>query len=190
MKKKHIIILLLLVLVFILVFALFNRKDAKEKLENYITRIGFRQDNVGTLYYKQTSSLNLDEYTNKVNGKIDSEYSMLYFDVDGFQLIKDDRRYSNGISSSFNPVYDYRSGSITYKYRYNYNDTNIIIEGGYNKSTNYFVCNPTFTYEVDIDKAEKDICNSVKADLDNFRYEAFTLVTDAGLLREMQEYNN
>lgn len=186
-KKVKIGILILIIVIIILIFNLSTRKTTQEKIINYITNIGFIQDSGSSLYAKKISELSLEEYNNKINQNVEANYEILYFNVDSYQLTKDEMSYSNNIHKSFNPTYDYTNNTLEYQYRINLNNTNVIIEGKYNSETQEFICTPLFSYQIDIDSAIDEICNKVKYDVEKFQYEAVTLITNANLIENIKK---
>lgn len=185
--RSKILIIVLIVFIILVLLRFIMREDKSDKIGNYLISKGFVKEEDSTLYHKQVSNITRDEYDNKINNKENSSYEMLYFNTYNYHFIKDKMTYEDDISKSFNPTYNYQDNTLTYIYRINLYNTNIIIEGSYDIDTEEFTCNPTFASEIDIDNAENDICNSIKYEVIDFSYEALTLITSSDLLNDMKK---
>lgn len=181
-KKVKIGIIIFSIFLILLIISSLIKKFSENKVVNYIESIGFVQDDSSSLFFKQISDLSFEDYNNKKNNDINASYEMLYFNTYTYQLTKDKLEYSNKITKSFNPTYDYINDSLIYTYRINLNDTNIIIDGEYSAEDDNFTCNIVFSYNIDIDSAFKDICEKIKYDVKDFNYEAITLIKKASII--------
>lgn len=185
--RGKILVIILIIFIVLVLLRFIMREDKSDKIGNYLIGKGFVKEEDSTMYHKQISDITMDEYEDKVNNKENTSYEMLYFNTYNYHFIKDKMIYEDDISKSFNPTYNYKDDTLTYVYRINMYNTNIIIEGSYDNNTEEFICNPTFASEIDIDNAKEDICNSIKYDVIDFNYEALTLITSTDILNEMKK---
>lgn len=193
MNKKTIIIsisIVLLLLIMILLIPKMLKKEPQTQIIKYITNLKFTNSDNSYLYSKQVSEDNLDEYTKKVENNINSEYEILYFNINTYQLTKDEMTYDDGINKNFTPTYDYTNNDLTYTYRVNYDDINILIEGKYNIRTKEFICTPTFSYGIDIENSQEAICNKVKFDIETFEYETKTIIENHKIIDYIKNNNH
>lgn len=186
-KLKKILIVVLVIVGFIVLLRLLSYKSPQEKIDKYITGKGFSKESNSTLYYKKISKLSREEFNSDRDSGIDSEYEMLYFNIDTYQLLKDKLSYSSEIDSSFNPTYDYTNNKLTYDYRVVMNETNIIIKGDYNMETEEFTCERVFASQVDMKSVQETLCNKIKYDVEEFKYEALTLIDNSRILNVMKK---
>ena len=185
--RGKILVIILIIFIILVLLRFIMRENKEDKIGSYLISKGFLKEEDSTMYHKQVSDITIEEYENKVNNKENTTYEMLYFNTYNNHFIKDKMIYEDDITKSFNPTYNYKDDTLTYVYRINMYNTNIIIEGSYNNNTEEFICNPTFASEIDIDNAKEDICNSIKYDVVNFNYEALTLITSTDILNEMKK---
>lgn len=177
--KRNIILVLIGSVLCFAIISFFVRKDSEDLITSYITGIGFSND-TGTLYIKKISLNDIDTFEKEKSEGIDTNYEVLYFNTDTYQLTKDRLEYSSKINKSFNSTYDYKNESLTYVYRINVYNTNVIIEGKYDNKR--FTCDSTFSYQIDINNSLDDICRKVKLDVIQFDYEAKTLIDNIKIL--------
>ena len=183
--KTGIIILILLICIFIL--KIYVNKPTDEKVIHYIKNLGYVNEGNSSIYYNQISSLDLNEFNDKVANGIEAVYEKNYFYVDAYQLIKNKMEYSDNIIISFDPKYDYRSRKLTYTYRINTKNSSIIFEGSYNSNTEEFICENTYYYNFDIYKENGVVCDKILYDVKDFYYEVLDFITSAKLLDEMSK---
>ena len=181
--KKVFLVVIVIIIILLVIKSLFANKNNEGKITSYISSIGFTEDS-GTLYKKQISDINYDEYSNKKNNGEDVTYEMLYFNTNTYELTEDKIEFSNGIEKSFNPVYNYVDETLTYNYRINIDNTNVIINGEYIKDSYEFTCNPTFSYQFNIDNSLDKICDKVREDVEDFYSEAITLIKKPNLINK------
>lgn len=190
MKKKIIIITLAFIAILLTTVLILNlKKDTKTQITNYLSNIGFDKYGNSFLYIKQTSENNLEDYNKDIEQNIETEYEVLYFNVDTFELTKDKMTYNDGITKNFTPTFNYSNDNLTYTYRIKYNNSNIIMEGTYYIETKYFTCKPAFSHQMDIEKTKKAICNKIELEMKIFEYEINTLIENPKLLNNMKEKN-
>lgn len=182
--KRNIILVLLGIGLCVIILLLFVKKDSEDLITSYITDAGFSKD-IGTLYVKRISLNDLDTFEKEKSEGIDTNYEVLYFNTDTYQLTNDRLEYSNEINKSLNSIYDYKKDSLTYVYRINVYDTNVIIEGEYKDKD--FTCEPTYSYQIDIDNSISDICQKIELDVIQFDYEAKTLIDNVKILKLMKD---
>ena len=179
--KKIFLVLIIIILIFLVVKSLLDKKNNEEKITDYIISNGFSED-AGTLYKKQISDINYDEYSNKKDNGEDVTYEMLYFNTNTYELTLDKIEFSNGIEKSFNPVYNYVDETLTYNYRINIDNTNVIINGEYIKDSYEFSCSPTFSYQFNTSNALDKICEKIREDVEDFYSDAITLIKKPNLI--------
>lgn len=187
MNKKKIIIItsiIALLLILILIISLF--KNPQTEIIEYLQSIEFVNENTTNLYSKQISNNTLEQHNKNIENNIESEYEILYFNTDTYELTKNKIAYKDEITKDFTPTYNYKNNKLNYIYRINYNNTNIIMEGTYNINNKTFTCIPTFSYQIDIEKSKKDICNKIKLEVELFSYETQTLFDNPQLLDYMK----
>lgn len=182
---KKIIIIFWGVFLLLVVFNFIINKNPEDKVFEYLLNKGFSLD-MGTLYIKQNSENSMEDYELDKSQGIDSNYELLYFNKDTYILTMDRTEYSEGIVKSFNPSYNYTNNYLTYNYRITINNTNVLIEGEYDKNNDTFSCNPVFSYDIEINSSIDDVCFKLEYDLKEFYYEAITLVDNAKILNLMK----
>ena len=68
--KKIFLVLIIIIIIFLVIKSLFGNKNNEEKITDYIISNGFSED-AGTLYKKQISNIDYDEYSSKkIMGKM------------------------------------------------------------------------------------------------------------------------
>lgn len=187
-KKKIVIIILSIILVLILAIFIIINSNYDKKIEKYITKLGFENNNNTYLYSKQISIYNYEEYKKNIEEGIDTEYEVMYLNTSTYELTHDKTTYSNNITKNLTSTYDYTNDDLSYTYRINLSNTNVIIEGSY-KNDN-FTCEPTFFYQVDIENSMETICEKVEFEIKNFYDEANTLFDNSKMLEYMKKTNN
>lgn len=187
-KVKKAIIVLIVLIVMVVGFKLIgNKKNTPEVLVKYIEKIGFEQEKDSSLYFKNNSNMTKDEFDMLVAEEKDASYEGFYFNVGSYKLTSDKLEYSDDVYTEFNPTYDYTNNTLDYDYRISIDDARVIIEGIYDKDNDDFTCEPTYYIGIDIDDAIEAICDKVKYDVDDFRYDALTLITRYDILEGMQK---
>lgn len=186
-KTKIFIIVLLIVFVLTLIVNLISNLNYDKKIEKYIVNLGFDNNDNSYLYSKQTSEHNYEEYIKNIGQGIETEYEVLYFNTSTYQLTKDRASCSNNIIKNLTSTFDYTNNSLTYIYRINFNSTNIILEGKFDKKTEEFTCEPTFFYQINMDDSKDIICDKVKYEVKNFQNEATTLFENSKILQYMNK---
>ena len=181
-KKKIIIIVLSVILVLILVLFLINNLNYENKIEKHITNLGFKYNDDTYLYSKQVSLNSYEEYKKNMEEGIDAEYEVMYFNSSTYELIQDKTTYSSDINKNLTSTYNYNNDNLSYIYRINFSNSNVIIEGSYENDS--FTCKPIFFYQVDIDDSINTICEKLEFEVMNKYDEANTLFGNS----KMQEY--
>lgn len=186
-KKKKITIIIILSSILALILSIFiiNNSNYDKKIEKYITNLGFRNNNNTYLYSKRTSITNYEKYQKDMEEGIDTEYEVMYFNTFSYQLTQDKTTYSYNITKNLTSTYDYSNDDLSYIYRINLSNTNIIIEGTY-KNDN-FTCEPTFFYHVDIENSMETICEKVEFEIKNFSDDAAKLFDNNKMLEYMKK---
>ena len=186
-KTKIFTIILSIVLLVVIIISLFNYFNYDKKIEKYIIKSGFKNNDISNLYSKQLSEYNMDEYQENIKRDNESHYEMLYFNFDTYELTKNKISYNKGISKDLTSTYDYTNGNLNYTYRINLSDTNIIIDGAYDNDTKNFTCEPTFHYLIDFEESKEDICNKIEFEINNFNNEVKVLFENPKLLDYMRK---
>jgi len=187
-KTKLFILVGVVVLIILLAIKVSGPKTPNEKVTKYfVNKLGFSNTDGSNLYSKQNSKIDFEEYERRVGNNLDSEYEIVYFNSDNYQLTMSNITYSNGITKDFTPVYSYSDNKITYIYRIKYNTANAIVEGSFDAKSGEFVCKPTFAYNIDIKNGQVDVCNKVKVVVEDFDYYARTLINNPEILKDMQK---
>lgn len=187
-KVKKAIIVLIVLIVMVVGFKLIgNKKNTQDVLVKYIEKIGFEQEKDSSLYFKNNSTITKDEFDRIVAEKTNASYEGFYFNVSSYKLTSDKLEYSDGVYTEFNPTYDYTTNTLDYDYRISIGDTRMIIEGMYDKDNDNFTCDTTYYSGIDINDAIEAICDKVRYDVDDFRYDALTLITRYDILEGMQK---
>ena len=187
MNKKKIIIITSIIAILLIIILFINlSKNPQKEIITYLQSIEFINKDTTNLYAKQISKNNLEKHNNNIQNNIESEYEVLYFNTDTYELTKNKTTYQDEITKDFTSTYNYTNNNLNYTYRINYNNTNIIMEGTYNINNKRFTCEPTFSYQIDIEKSKKDICNKIELEVELFSYETQTLFDNPKLLDYMK----
>lgn len=190
-KNKIKIIIIIIITIIIATILILNLTQNKDKqIINYLKALNFTSDENSYFYSKQISQNSLEEHNNNIKNNIESEYEILYFNTNIYTLTKNKISYNDGITKDFTPIYNYTNDKMTYTYRINLNNTNIIMEGIYDIETKEFTCNVSFAYQIDIEKSKDEICNKVKKDIEVFEYETKTLIENPKLLQYIKDKLN
>lgn len=190
-KKVKIGITVLVILVVVVVGAKLvdNKKNNQDILIKYIEKIGFEQEKDSSLYFKNNSKITKEEFDKLVDEGIDATYEGFYFNTSSYKLTSDKLEYADEVYTEFNPTYDYTNNTLDYDYRVTIGDTWIFIEGIYDEDNDSFTCNDTYYNGIDIDSSIEAICDKVKYDVEEFRYDALTLITRYDILEGMKNTN-
>jgi len=187
MNKKKIIIIstiILLLLIFTLIIKFTN--NSENILVKYLKASGFTNNENTSLFKRQISKITEEELNNNINNNINSEYEMQYFNTNTFEYTKDKISYNNNITKYYTPTYNYRDNKITYIYKINYQNANIIVKGEYNLNNKKFICEPTFYYQMNIEKVKDNICNKIKLETEIFSNEITTLIENPKALNHIK----
>lgn len=185
-NKKKILITLIALVVIILVIKVANNINPPPKIENYLRDIGFNNEGESALYYKQISDIDNDEFQKRMNSERNAIYEILYFNVNKNELTKNKKSYEDGIFETFIPTYDYSNQELNYTYKIIYNNTNIIFEGKYNLKNTKFTCENIYSYKFELEAGVDAICNKIKYDVEDFKKEAQSLITNKELLKKLK----
>lgn len=189
MKKdrKKILMVILGIIAFFVLLNLVTYRSTTERVVKYITRLGYQNDGESSLYSKQITDINLDQYFSQVEKKSTAKYEVNYFNVKEYQFIKNVMEYSDGIESTFSPKYDYKVEKLSYTYRIVIRDSSsVIFEGEYDASREDFTCENTYMYQFDLIGNEEALCNKIRFDVENFYYEMRKLITNPSLIEKMR----
>ena len=185
-NKKKILIILISLVIIILIIKVADNMSPPPKIEDYLKDIGFTNEGESALYYKQISEIDEEQYQRAVSNKMNATYEFIYFNINNNQLTKNKMTYEDEITETFIPTYDYTNQKLTYTYRFVYNNANVIFEGEYNLKTTKFTCENTYSYKFDLEIGKEAICEKVKYDIEDFKKEAETLITNQKLLKSFR----
>lgn len=186
-NKKKVVIGLIIIAIAILAINIADNNRSTPTIENYLKSNGFTNEGESTLYYKQISDINRDEFQRKMNNKKAAIYETIYFNTANNQLNKTKMTYEDGIYETFSPTYDYANQKLTYNHRFVYNNANVIFEGDYNLKSGKFTCKNNFHYKFDIEEGKDYICNKIKYDVEDFKEEAQNLIANKELLKKLKK---
>lgn len=178
---KKIIALIVVILGIVLIINITMTPD--KKIIKYIKAADYINYADTSIYSKQISENNIDQFNKDIKLNKESIYEINYFNTETLQLTKDKIIYKDGITKNITSTFDYTNNNLTYNYRIYYNNMNILIEGTYDINTKKFTCEPTYSYQIDIDKSIEDICNKIEFEIENFSYEAKILIKDPTLIK-------
>lgn len=185
--KKSIIVLsvvLGLIIVLLLIKGLRNVESDEKRLIKYLENSGYvLNEQEGTdfktgekqksrVYSKLTSSKSLDEYLDDYSNNKNSEYSELFYDIDGNTFIKVVMRYEDEVSLVFKAEKKLDKNLTSYNYEISVLDSSIMLQGTYKDGDTAFDANNLtcdVSYTVSMDEEEKDTyCNISKLELLSF----------------------
>ena len=158
-KDKRRLIICLIIAIIIIIFTIYNN-NPNIKIKHYIKNREFKLDQDKTLYYKQISNNTIDKYNRDKEKGIKTNYDYLYFDIYNYKLSEIISEYEANYESSININYKFKTDTINYIYRINYNKTNIIFEGKYIEKLNTFTCKKEFAHNIDLED-ETAFCNNM-----------------------------
>lgn len=179
-------VLIILIVVIIGFKFIDGKKNTQDILIKYLEKIGFEKEKDSSLYFRNNSNITKDEFDNLVSKGEKARYEGFYFNASSYKLTGDSLEFDDDVYTEFNPTYDYANDSLDYDYRISVGDTRVIIEGIYDKDSDDFTCGATYYNGIDIDEALDAICKKVEYDVDDFRYEALTLITRYDLIEGMK----
>ncbi len=183
--KKPILTILVFFIVLLLLWGISNTKSTEDKIKSYIITKGFILDTDKILYNKRVSDTTKDDYDENVKNKIDSTFSMLYFDIYSYTLTENLYDYTDGVESFLSANYDYKDNKITYNYQVTYETSNIIYRGTYNN--NKFKCENQYAFDAYIEESEEDYCNAIKGEIIEFKNRALETITSTRILNYMKK---
>ena len=129
-KDKRRVIICLIIAIIIIIFTIYNN-NPNNKIKHYIKNREFKLEQDEVLYYKQISNNTIDKYNQDKEKGIKTNYDYLYFDIYNYKLSEIINEYEDNYESSININYKFKTDTINYIYRINYNKTNIIFKGKY-----------------------------------------------------------
>lgn len=177
----------IVIIIFLIVIGLLSKKTPSEMLRDHILKEGYNNDDGGSMYYKQLSSLSLEEYNNNIENNIDSEYILSYIDIDNYEIKLNYRDYIDNIDSVLNLNYKLSKDVISFKYRVVLDNSSSAIFSGkyYINKPNDFICNKDYTNNFNADDNNEIICNKIKNDIIGFQAESYKIIPD-NLLKEIK----
>ena len=164
-KKK--ILIILGILIFLGGLKLLMYQSTSDKVATYIQNKGFTKysSDDSFLYIKQISSLNLDQYLEKVEKGEESKYEAFYFNMNNYQVTKDKMSYEDEIDSEFSATYDYKIKKLSYRYKVVIGNANAIFDGEYDREKEQFTCDNIYSYHFDIEGKEDVFCDKILYDV-------------------------
>ena len=182
--------IIITILIFLGILSLFNivfEKDTSEKLGLLVKNHDFIQEENSYVYAKHISNITLDEYFERSEQGLDSEFEATYVNTKSFNIIKNKYVTDDNIKTTFIPTYNLKTDKLTYTYRIVVNASNVIFEGSYNIDKDKFTCENSYVNNFDIDKTQDIICEKIKYDVDDFYIELLELLDDPILLKEIKK---
>ena len=189
LNKKYIIIIV--VVVFILLLFLLSFQSPTDRVGRILRKNGYVNEKNSSLYSKQISNLNLEQFNQKMKLGESAVYEENYFDASEYQFIKNKVEFSDDIQTNFTPKYDYVTGYLTYTYRVIINEnSNVIFEGNYNSGTNAFVCENTYAHDFDLSGNENIFCDKIEQNVKDFYLEMTSVIKNVNLIHQMMKEND
>lgn len=186
MKKSIIILSIVIVITIILTMISNMKKDEnnEKKLEKYLEKSGYvlnEQESVdfktgekqkSRIYSKLLSKNNLDSYLDDYSNEKNSEYSELFYDIDGNSLVKVVMKYDDEVETVFKAEKKLDKDVVTYNYEISMLSSSVMLKGKYEVGDTAFDPNNLtcdVSYTVRMDEEEKDTyCNISKFELLSF----------------------
>lgn len=185
-KKKLIVIVSVLILILLLILVLFQ--SPSDRVIKILKKNGYINEKGSSLYFKQISDLNLEEFNKKVDNGEFSVYEENYFDTKQYQFIKNKMEYFDNIRTNFTPKYDYTNGKLTYTYRVIINEnSNVIFEGNYNSDTDSISCENTYSHDFYLEGNEDIFCKKIEQNVKDFYLEMTSVIKNVNLIHQMME---
>ncbi len=184
-NKKILFILLGIVFVFVFFFILFYKSD-DDKLENYILGIGFKKS--GNLYEKKLSGVTMKQYYSLVSENVPVSSSYLYFDLNRYLLTEVNSHYTYELQYNFLGSYDFKDGSLSYRYEINDGVVSAMVKGEYLKESDSYSCDSVYLENASVGNSNifSLICEQAQFRCRDFSYQAKTLITNPFILDKMK----
>lgn len=188
LSRKKVVMIVVGVIFSFLLLMLITYRTPSERVASILRRNGYTNNNDSSLYNKQISDFNYDQYAAKLNENLSAVYEENYFDVKKFQFMKVKMEYSDKIQTSFTPKYEYATKKMSYIYRVVVDDrSTIIFEGTFNPSKDSFVCENTYVYQFELSGNESVFCDKIEKNVKDFYLEMTSMIKDANLVYKMMK---
>ena len=175
LNKKYIIIIVVVVLILLLFLLLVQ--SPTDRVGRILRKNGYVNEKNSSLYSKQISNLNLEQFNQKVKLGESAVYEENYFDASEYQFIKNKMEFSDDIQTNFTPKYDYVTGYLTYTYRVIINEnSNVIFEGNYNSDTDSISCENTYSHDFYLEGNEDIFCKKIEQNVKDFYLEMTSVI--------------
>lgn len=182
--KKHIILIIIFLTIFILIYGLSNTQNSKrKKVIKAITYNGFTVDS-GALYEKDIDDKTYEEYKNKVENNESSTYKHLYFDPYSYQLIENYFEYDNEIEASLTATYDYRYDNLVYTYNVKHSELDLTFSG--KLTSKGFTCKTDYAFNAGLSNKE-DFCFEIEKIVRDFEKTKNDVITSTKILNYMKQ---
>jgi len=189
-KKKLVIFVFFIVILFLVIIKIFGTKRVDEKIKEYISVKGFSQVDESTMYKKELSNISIDSFFENSDKDIDSEYSVLYFDVSNYVLSKINMGYSNDVYTYFSSKYDYTDDALHYEYELTKDDKYINLSGNYDINSKEFSCLVNSYKNMNKNEGHSVFCDKVKYDVLDFSVEIYDVINDMSLIDKLKKDKN
>lgn len=185
MNKKVIFGIVFLIVILLVVRAL-TYMNSDERIRRNVISLGFEaEDDEGVTYYKQLSDIGLEQYyVDMLSG--DSEYDSLFFNTSTYEFMENKFSTVRGVELNFIPVYDYKTGELTYTYRMIYETSNLIFEGKYDMDSGDFTCEKSYAHDIEIFGSEEVVCENAKNNMEDFIIQIDNFITNLDLIKYMK----
>ena len=185
MIKKNYIISIILITILIsleIVVLILKGNYTKNSIEAYFLANNFIKDESGLLVKKDP--IYPLEQCNENTTNQECMGQNIYFSLEDNTLLFNKNLKKDGVMFSLNATYRYASKKIEYTYRITYKEGVLMLKGSYISPEKEYTCNKEYAFGIE-NTNYKDICKEFKYDLEEFYYEAVTLITDANILQEI-----
>lgn len=182
--KKHIVLIVIFLVFFILIYGLSNTQNSKrKKVIKAITYNGFTLDSQ-SLYEKDIDDISYEEYKNKLSKNETSTYKHLYFDPYSYQLIENYFEYDSGIEATLTSIYDYRYDNLNYTYNVKYNELDLTFSG--KLTSKGFTCKTDYAFNAG-ESNKEDFCFEIEKIVRDFEKTKNEVITSTKILNYMKQ---
>ena len=178
-SSNKLFVVSIILFILLIVFSIYNNKRSNERFVDYITKLGYYNEDGGNLYYYNVGGISLEDFNDDVSNGLDSHYEINYFDVNEVLFKKNFRDYTDKMNTLLNFTYDYKSGVVTYSYRGVSNNEAVLMFSGeysYKDDAFDFSCNKDYRYQYDVDSNDDLVCTFLKGKVENFYVEAINVI--------------
>ena len=188
LNKKKVFIFVVGCFSLFLLLLLLTYQTPSDRVIRILKRNGYRNTNSSSLYSKQISDSNFEQYSTKLQEGNSSVYEENYFDVKKFQFMKVKMEYSDKIQTNFTPKYEYTTQKLSYTYRVTV-DTNssVIFEGIFDSKKDSFTCENTYVHQFELSGNESVFCDKIEKNVKDFYLEMTSMIKNANLVYDMMK---